>query len=151
MLSYTNRFTYLDMGLIEELKEDLNELSKYDEIVSINSTMGTTEVHMLEDGFCNLFEEWEERKVTPSMMKRRKTVNGIHYFSYENIEIEEDEEIEQEPKQNNLPAIVLDNEKIDIITMLVNYYIANNPQINDLLEDKLIGIQNQVQSIRNDA
>lgn len=151
MLSYTNRFTYLDMDLIEELKEDLNELSKYDGIVSINSTMGTTEVHMLEDAFCNLFEEWELKIVTPSMMKRSKTVNGIHYFSYENIEIEEDEEIEQEPKQNNLPAIVLDNEKIDIITMLVNYYIANNPQINDLLEDKLIGIQNQVQSIRNDA
>src|SRR5699024_5635781 len=94
MLSYTNRFTYLDMDLIEELQDDLNEISNYGEIVSINSTMGTTEVHMFADAFCNLFEEWEERKVTPSMMKRSKTVNGIHYFSYENIEIEEDEEIE---------------------------------------------------------
>lgn len=150
MLSYTNKFTRLDMGVIEDLQDELNKISKYGEIVSISSSVGTTEVHMFEDAFCNLFDEWEERKVTPSMLKRSKTVNKVYYFSYEDIEVE-DEEIEQESKQNNLPAIVLDNEKIDIITMLVNYYIANNPQINELLEDKLIGIQSQVQSIRNDA
>src|SRR5699024_3352891 len=89
------------------------------------------EVHMFADAFCNLFEEWEERKVTPSMMKRSKTVNGIHYFSYENIEIEEDEEIEQEPKQNNLQAMVLTNKKKKIITRLVNYTMKN--KINQLI------------------
>lgn len=126
MIIEKRRFTKNAMEEIADAAKTLKEMYNSTGFISID-VMGQPQVHVSYEYFTASFSEWERKEFTYNSDKLFTVVDDVQYFCLEHVE-REPEIIEPAKPVYQLPAIQLTPKKIDVLTMMIDFYrLRGNP------------------------
>lgn len=118
-----------ELLMISEVVKSLEKLYRESGFISLDiRSYGPSGVHLSKPALQDTFSNWEvEERWSGSHDKLTHELDGVEYYAIEYVERPEPE-VEEEPQQSNLPALQMTPKKIDVITMLIDFYrLRQNP------------------------
>lgn len=133
-----------DLDAIMSMAHKLSDLYGRTGFISIDS-MHRPSVHLTEEAFKDTFNEWQEQDFSDSTIKLVYKLENVEFFALHHLpepEVQKEEKVEE-----TLPAVQMDNKRIDIISMLIDFYRLRQQPEEDL-DRFLTGLKRELESVR---
>lgn len=135
-----------DIQTIVDAAKKLGGIYERTGFISMTLTYSTS-VHLLDEEFKDIFEleGWKVEDFTSDTDKIVHEIDGVKFYA---LQRRENVTPEPEPeKQETLPAIIMDDTRIKVLKMLIDFYRLRE-QPDDELDKFLLQLREEVSALK---